>query len=156
MTFQIHALPAKDFASLFAMSDQELSARNACRMTVDSAPGYPCRISLRDADPGKTVILANYQHQPADSPYRSSHAIYVTEGATQAAPESGDVPEMIRSRLISLRLFNDRDMIVDGRVLQGDALADALVQSLADHAVAYGHIHFAGRGCFAARVTRAK
>ena len=75
MTFQIHALPADDFASLFELSEDELASRNAQRMTAKSQPGYPCRVSMKDADIGETVILVNHQHQPASSPYQSSHAV---------------------------------------------------------------------------------
>lgn len=155
MSFQIHALPADDFAPLFGLSDDELAARNARRMTATSTPGYPCRVSLKDADIGETVILVNHQHQPADSPYQSSHAVYVAKGAEQAAPSVGDVPEMMRMRLLSVRFFDADDMIVDGRVIEGDGLAGTLNQVFADRAVAYAHIHFAGHGCFAAKATRA-
>ena len=105
--------------------------------------------------PPETVLLINHQHQPADSPYQSSHAIFVAKGAGRAAPEKGEVPEMIRSRLLSVRFFSDEDMIVDGFVLDGDELADALGRGFANNAVAYAHIHFAGHGCFAAKATRA-
>lgn len=155
MTFQIHALPAEEFAPLFDLSDDALSARNARRMTVKTQPGYPCRVSLRDANIGETVILANHQHQPASSPYQSSHAVYVTQGAVETAPKPGEVPDMIRSRLISLRMFNDADMIVDGDVVDGEDLAQAMNKAFANDDVAYAHIHFAKRGCFAARATRA-
>ncbi len=154
MTFQIQALPADDFAPLFDLSDDELAARNAVRMTVKSTLGYPCRVSMKDADIGETVILTNHQHQPANSPYQSSHAVYVTEGAEQATPEVGEVPEMIRSRLISLRMFSDADMIVDGDVVDGADLEQRLTQAFANEEVAYCHVHFAKHGCFAGKATR--
>jgi len=156
MTFQIHALPADDFTPLFSLSDEDLAARNARRMTVTSAPGFPCRVSMKDAAIGETVILTNHRHQPANSPYQSSHAVYVTKGAAEGTPDIGEVPEMIRSRLLSLRLFSAEDMIVDGDVLEGDDLADALNSAFSNDDVAYAHVHFAKHGCFAARVTRAE
>lgn len=155
MTFQIHALPADNFASLFDLSEDELASRNAQRMTVKSQPGYPCRVSMKDADIGETVILVNHQHQPASSPYQSSHAVYVAQGAAEATPETGEVPDMIRSRLISLRMFNDADMIVYGDVLDGEDLAGVMERAFANEEVAYAHIHFAKRGCFAGKATRA-
>lgn len=155
MTFQIHALPAEDYAPLFDLNDDELSARNAIRTTVKSTPGYPCRVSMRDADIGEAIILTNHQHQPANSPYQSSHAVYVTQGAVQATPAVGEVPDMIRSRLISLRMFSDADMIVDGDVLEGADLGERLTRAFTDEEVAYCHIHFAKRGCFAGKATRA-
>ena len=43
--FQIHALQAAQFTPLFGLSDDELAAQRACRITVDAKPGYPCRVS---------------------------------------------------------------------------------------------------------------
>jgi hypothetical protein len=84
MSFQIHALPVETFKPLFGMSEQELARINAARIVVDEKPGYPCRVSLADAEVGETVILLNHEHQPAESPYRASHAIFVREHAGQA------------------------------------------------------------------------
>ena len=155
MPFQIHALPADAFAAMFALSDDDLAQRNARRMVVQSNPGTPCRVSLADAELGETVILLNYQHQPAASPYQASHAIFVREGAAQARPAADDVPEVLRRRLISLRLFDENHMMLDADVVQGDALALALTAAFANDAVRYAHLHYAKPGCFAASVTRA-
>lgn len=84
MSFQIHSLPAEDFAGMFTLSDEELSKINACRQVVQSKPGTPCRVSMADAEIGETVILLNYEHQTANSPYKANHAIFVREGAAQA------------------------------------------------------------------------
>jgi hypothetical protein len=34
-------------------------------------------------EPGESVLLVNYEHQPAHSPFRSRHAIFVREGAEE-------------------------------------------------------------------------
>ena len=73
MSFQIHSLPAEDFSGLFALSDAELTDKNACRQIVKTKPGTPCRVSMADAEVGETVVLLNYEHQPAQSPYRATH-----------------------------------------------------------------------------------
>ncbi|GFE49812.1 hypothetical protein So717_15650 [Roseobacter cerasinus] len=155
MSFQIHSLPAEDFAQLFALSDEELAERQACRQVVTSKPGTPCRVSMADAEVGETVILLNYEHQPKDSPYRASHAIFVREGAAQAKLAKGEVPQVLRSRVISLRLFDADHMMIDADVLEGDGLADALTSAFENATVAYAHLHNAKPGCFAASVSRA-
>ncbi|MEL7013200.1 MAG: DUF1203 domain-containing protein [Pseudomonadota bacterium] len=156
MSFQIHALPAADFADFFALSDQDLAAAGAKRMTVQESPGTPCRVSLSDAQIGETVILLNYEHQPGQSPYRSRHAIYVREGAHQATPAIGEVPDMIASRLISLRGFDAAHMMIEAEVVEGRDIADALEAAFENEAVSYVHLHIARPGCFAACVTRPK
>lgn len=154
MTFQIHALPAAPFAPLFALSDAELAARNMHRSTVQSCPGTPCRVSMRDAEVGETVILLNYEHQPEDSPYRATHAIFVREGAEHTQPAPDEVPDVIRSRLISLRLFDMAHMMIDADVVEGHQLSAAIQAAFEDDQVAYAHLHNAKPGCFAASVTR--
>lgn len=155
MSFQIRALPAAPFAPLFALSDDELRARGAVRQTVDRTPGFPCRVSLADAEPGETVILVRYEHQPADTPYRAGHAVYVREGVAEARPAPDEVPQVLRRRLLSVRAFDDAGMMVAADVVDGRALEPAIAELFARDAVAYLHLHNAKPGCYAARVDRA-
>lgn len=151
MAFQISALPAS-FTPLFRLSDAALAAREALRRVVDVSPGYPCRVSLRDAAIGETVILTHFEHHAVASPFRASHAIYVREGAAQAQLAANEVPVMLRTRLLSLRAFDRDGLLVDAEVVDGGELELAIERLLA--AAAYLHIHFAKPGCFAARVDR--
>ncbi len=154
MTFQIHALPPAKFQPLFALSDRELVKARAARMVVDSKPGYPCRVSLVDADIGETVILVNYQHQSGDSPYRASHAIFVRENAEQAFPGVGVVPQVLETRLISIRAFDEKHHMLTADIVDGLRLTESIPAMLQDSKVLYLHLHNAKRGCFAAQVTR--
>jgi hypothetical protein len=156
MGFQIHSLPAEDFAHMFTLSDSELAKISACRQVVQSKPGTPCRVSMADAEVGETVILLNYEHQPANSPYKASHAIFVREDAPQAKLAVGEVPEVLRSRLISIRLFDRNHMMIDADVMHGENLAEAITKAFESEQVSYAHLHNAKPGCFAAAVTRAE
>src|SRR5215469_15295517 len=95
MHFRITGLPAEPFDELFALSDEALAARRAMRVVADRAHGYPCRISLTDAEPGQSLILLNYEHHTADSPFRASYAIYIREGEQQY-DEVDAVPDQLR------------------------------------------------------------
>ena len=154
MTFQIVALPAAPFAPLFALSDEALAARGGVRRVADRAPGFPCRVSLRDARPGEDVLLVNYEHQPARSPFRSTYAIYVRRDAVQARLEPGEVPEMFRSRLLSARAFDEAGMLLDADVVEGREVEGVIGRLLGVATAAYLHVHFARPGCYAARVDR--
>src|SRR5579859_4519805 len=110
MHFRITGLPAEPFAELFSLSDEALAARRAVRVTADRNHGYPCRISLTDAEPGQSLILLNYEHQSADSPFRASHAIYIREGERQY-DEIDAVPDQLRRRLLSVRSFDAHGML---------------------------------------------
>jgi len=153
--FQIHALEAARFAPLFGLADDELAAQRACRMTVDNVRGYPCRVSLTDAKPGERVILLNYEHQPSNNPFRSSHAIFVREKARQAHPGIDEVPEMLVARHLSIRGFDADDWLVDAGLAAGHAISSAIESTFANPEVAYIHLHNAKLGCYLAKVTRA-
>ena len=155
MLFQIHALPYAPFAPFFGMDAAALLTRDARAVTADCTPGYPCRVSLRDATPGERLVLVNHTHLDAASPYAARHAIYVREDAEQARPAPGAVPGMLRSRTLSLRAFDGGAMMREARVVDGTVLDAALQRMLEDGEVAEVHIHFAAPGCYAARVTRA-
>jgi hypothetical protein len=73
MSFRIRGLPADHFNRLFTLSDEELAEHHAVRRIADDRrPGYPCRVSLTDSEPGDELLLVNYEHLPVDSPYRSA------------------------------------------------------------------------------------
>lgn len=152
MNFQIKPLQAEAFAHLFDLTDAELAAQHACRQVVTANPGTPCRVSMEDAEIGETVILVNYQHQPENSPYQASHAVFIRENAQQAHFAINEVPAVIRSRLISLRFFHETHMMIDADVVPGEKVAETLSTVFDDSRVAYAHLHNAKPGCFAASV----
>lgn len=154
MSFQLHALPADPYAPLFDLSDAELNQRAIRRMTVDSCPGFPCRVSLADAELGEEVLLLNHQHLAGDTPFAASHAIFVRKGVSRAHPAEGAVPEVLMRRLLSLRAFDGDRMMIDADVIDGPELARRLGEMFEDPGVAYIHIHYAKPGCFAALATR--
>ena len=156
MTFQIHGLPMAPFAPLFELDDTALASMGATRVMATSNPGFPCRVSLKDADVGEELILLNHRHLPSNSPYAATHAIYVRKDAREARPAPSEVPEVLSSRLLSLRAFDAADMMQRAEVVEGDRLGDRLQDILADAAIAYVHIHNAAPGCFAASATRAE
>lgn len=154
MSFQISALPAELFQHLFGLDDDMLRAKGVKRMIVDECPGFPCRLSLKDVPIGESVLLLNYEHQPAASPYRSGHAIFVGEGAVQAKLLPGEVPDQLQRRLLAIRAFDAEGMMIDADILDGADLERSAEKMLAIPSVSYLHVHNAKRGCYAARVDR--
>ena len=55
MSFQITALEASRFARFFTMSVRQLADNLAVRMVADRKPGFPCRVSLADAEIGEEL-----------------------------------------------------------------------------------------------------
>jgi hypothetical protein len=154
--FQFVALTPEPFAPLFSLSDAELRARSIRRTVVDETPGFPCRVSLADAEVGETVVLLPYTHHDVDTPYRASGPIYVREGVTAARPAPGEVPAMFRHRLLSVRAYDSSAMLVAAEVVPGADLEAALHRLFIPESVAYLHIHNALPGCYNCRVDRAQ
>lgn len=154
MAFRIFGLDPAPFTSLYGLRDDELAAQDVRRYRVDASPGFPDRIELRDLTPGETALLLNYEHQPADTPYRARHAIFVCEGATEAAVLEDALPQVIRIRPISLRAFSAGGEMLDADLAAGDALEPIIARFFARPDVAYCHAHYAKRGCYAARIER--
>ena len=156
MSFIVSGLPVQPFQHLFGLPDAVLAAEGAIRHTADAPVGFPCRITLEDAPAGETVLLLNYEHQPADTPYRARHAIFVRESATAAQNLLDQIPASLAIRpYISLRAFDAGGMMLDAEVAPGAELIAPIERLLATSDAAYLHAHYAGRGCYAARVERA-
>jgi hypothetical protein len=92
---------------------------------------------------------------PVPGPYRSRHAIYVREYADEYRPEVNEIPEVLGSRLLSVRAFDASGMMVDADVVAGVVAARVIEHQFANPAVAYLHLHNAKPGCYAAQVARA-
>jgi len=154
MTFQIQPLPKSAFEKYFKMSDTELARHKAMRSITQQSPGTPCRVSLDDAKIGEEVILINYQHQDAPTPYQSSHAIFIRKDAQEFRPAVGEIPDFFNKRLISARHFSDDGLMLDAQAVQGKHLKETIKAFFAARNTGYIHLHFAIPGCFAAKVTR--
>jgi hypothetical protein len=155
MTYRITGLPADEFSHLFGLDDGALAALGAKRYIVNERPGFPDRIEMRDLEPGERALLVNYEHHAAATPYRSSHAIFVREGAVERYDRTNEIPEVLRIRLLSVRSFDAAGMMIDADVLDGSDLESTIARFFARDEAAYLHVHNAKRGCFAARVDRA-
>ena len=155
MSFRIKGLGSEPFQHLYGLNDEDLARHGARRYVADRKPGFPDRIEVRDAETGESLLLVNYVHQPANTPYRASHAIFVREGATETYDRVDEVPEVMRVRPISLRAFDQANLMVDADLVEGRALEDLIARFLSNPQVVYLHAHYAKRGCYAARIERA-
>jgi len=153
MTYRIKGLEPADFAALFELDDAELEAKGMTRMIVDN-PNFPCRIALRDCDLGDEVILLNHVSHGGNNPYRASHAIFVSRSAREAADYVDAVPPALDRRILSLRAFDAKGMMIDAALAQPGETDPAIRRLLANPAAAHIDAHNAIRGCFAARIDR--
>jgi hypothetical protein len=154
MTYRITGIDPAPYGHLHDLSDEELAAQGVVRMTVTTKPSFPCRVSLIDRDIGERVLLLNHVSHDVAGPYRASHAIFVTEGAEQAADYVDEVPPVFEPRVLSLRGFDAEGMMAEALLTQPGE-ADAGIRKLFENpAIATIHAHNATRGCFSAKIER--
>ncbi|MEM9619812.1 MAG: DUF1203 domain-containing protein [Pseudomonadota bacterium] len=156
MPFTVIGLPVEEFQNLFALSDEELKTRGVIRKTADAKPGYPCRVTLNDAEAGENVLLLNYESHKADTPYRSSYAIYVRENATTPAIYQDELPPVFKGRPIALRIFDQNGNLIGADLDLNGELKDTIERIFENPDAAYLHAHNAMHGCFAAEIRRAE
>jgi len=155
MQFRIKGLSRQSFSHLIDQAPEVLRRSAAERITVEASPGYPDRITLDDAPVGETVLLLNHMHQPAPTPFRASHAIFVREGGGETFDKVNVIPPALARRLIALRAFDARDHMIDADIVPGTELPMLIERMLANPQACYLHAHYAKWGCYAAKVTRA-
>jgi len=153
--FKLIGLPAEPFSPMFALSDAQLLERNARRVVAAAKPGYPCRVSLADAEIGDELLLLPFEHQPASSPYKSSGPIFVRKGAQAAQLGIGVIPDYVLTRLMSVRAYNVDGFMTDAIVCAGTDAGATIQKMFARDEVAYIHLHNANRGCFSCKAVRA-
>ena len=154
MHFRISGLEPTQFTHLFNLMEEELASLSILRYVVTDKPGFPCRVSLQDAEPGEKVLLLNYTHLDTTTPYRASHAIFVRENATPAKLGIDEIPNSLRSRQMSVRAFDAHGMMLDADVVDGELLEPVLQNLFDNRDIDYVHLHNAKPGCYAARVDR--
>ena len=155
MDFRIKGLSPEPFRHLYGLSEGELARHGVTRYLVDKKPGFPDRIEMRDVELGETVLLLNHVCQPANTPYHARHAIFVREGAEEPYDRLNEVPEVMRGRLLSLRGYDHRGMMLDADVVEGQCLEPVIERFFANRDIAYIHVHNAKRGCYSGCIDRA-
>ena len=155
MSFQLSGLPFEPFAALFSLNAAELAHLDAQRVVATEKPGYPCRVSLADAEVGEELLLLPFAHLPARSPYRASGPIFVRKAARECTLDAGVIPDYVRLRQMSVRAYDSAHLMIDAAVCEGEDAAAMIQKMFGNSDAAYIHLHNAKRGCFSCRVDRA-
>ncbi len=155
MNFKLRSLPATEFTHLFKLDNSALKKMGAVRIMVDKFPGFPCRVSLQDAEIGEEVILLSYPHHKTPSPYQANGPIYIRKAAQPAALEINEIPNMFSHRLLSVRGFDKNGFMQAATVTEGCNLREEIIKTFETHEITYIHIHNAGPGCYNCMVERA-
>lgn len=153
MTYKISGLAADHFAPMFGLDAAALAQHRAERVTATAKPGFPCRISLEDAEPGEELILLHHVSHDVNTPYRSAYAIYVRDGVPPATYVDA-IPPVMQGRPMALRGFDSGGRLKAASLALSGDVDQAIRALFAHHDIAYIDAHNAAHGCFAARIER--
>jgi Protein of unknown function (DUF1203) len=153
--FQVKAIPIERFMTLLSGTKQECEKHGARRIVANSKPGYPCRVSLVDAEEGEEVLLLPFTHHDVSSPYRAVGPIFVRVGAKTASPEVNEIPLMLQIRLLSIRAYDLEATMIHAEVVEGRELENHIRRWFEDDRVDYLHVHNARPGCYNCSIVRA-
>lgn len=154
MSYHVRGLSAEPFRKFFGLPETELAKHGIHRYRVDAFPGFPCRIAMRDLEPGETALLLNYEHLSLATPYRARHAIFLGEGGEDSFDEPDKVPEVLKRRTIALRAYDARGFMLDADIAEGDGVERLILRLLKNENAAFLHAHNAKRGCYAGLIER--
>jgi hypothetical protein len=154
MNFKLKSLQDTEFSNLFNLNNEALFKMGAVRMTVDKFPGFPCRVSLQDAEIGEEVIMLPYQHHKTTSPYQASGPIYVRKVAKTANLSINEIPKMFNHRLLSVRGYDKNGIMREASVVEGLSIREQIILTFNNENIDYIHIHNARPGCYNCTVER--
>jgi len=114
----------------------------------------PCRVCLRDAAVGEAVLLGSYHLPRPRGIYWTPSPIFVHAAPCAPFAATGTIPEIVRSRLVSVRAYDAEDQCLYdlGHAGDGEGIDAPLSRALADPRTAFVNIHTAKPGCLLCRV----
>ncbi|MEL6968992.1 MAG: DUF1203 domain-containing protein [Bacteroidota bacterium] len=153
--FQVVGLPITLLEELHTLSTEDRKARGIQKCIVDAKPGYPCRLSLADAEVGEEVFLLPYRHHSVDSPYQAAGPVFIRATGQEAALPPNELPEMLKHRFLSLRIYDENAMMIGAQTLEGTGLAEAIQTIFCAPTANYIQVHNARPGCYNCEIRRA-
>ncbi len=129
---------------------------NAIRRMVSSGVA-PCRHCLREASEGEAVLLGSYNLPGPLGIYWTPSPIFVHAEPCERFSAAGEVPEIVRGRLVSVRSYDAGDQCIYdlGEAVEGGQVDAPLARAIADPRTKFVNIHTAKPGCLLVRVERA-
>lgn len=130
-------------------------ARSRAGLTVEShvvsvraAGGEPLRCCLRNARPGESLILFNYEPPMPLSPYREKGAVFAHAEPCDLAPDLETYPPDWRGRPQVLRAYDQRGWIRSASVHDGTSPEAEISAVLDDREVVEIHSRNVAYGCY--------
>ncbi len=152
--FIISGIKRHDVEKLFKLDEKELNAQGIVKLMVNEKPGFPCRVSLEDANIGEEILAFNYEHHKTISPYRSSGPVFVRLNADEARLRKNEIPKMLEHRYLSLRTYDSEGMMIAATTTKGRYLENSIQEIFENEKAQYIQVHNAKPGCYNCQIDR--
>ena len=124
-------------------------------VTADGKPGYPCRISLQDAEVGEELYLFSHSPFSAANPYRETGPVLVRKNAIPASLDVNELPEIALARSIVVRAYSAVGTMLSATPTQSSEIVKTIQTVFEDKAVEFAHLRATATGCFLCEARRA-
>lgn len=149
MNWKIKSIDLEICKRYFSASAEELAKNNAKIITVKEKLTAPCRLSLKDLEPGDKAILLNYEHYNVNSPYKSIGPVFVGLNSQQVSLKNNSLPEIILpERRFSIRSYDENFMMIFAEIVLGKDVHNYISEHLKNTKIKYMQVHFAAPGCW--------
>mgnify|MGYP000075082477 CR=1 FL=1 len=142
------------YNQLFELTTEELAEKNMVKMLVDATPGFPCRVSLEDAEIGEEVLLLPLEYHKTTSPYKASGPVFIRKNAVKADLAVNEIPVMLYKRQQTLRVYNTNGMMIAAKSPSTDALRKEIKTLFKNPKASYIQIHNTNPGCYNCQINR--
>lgn len=153
-SFIIKGIPLQEISHLFELDEETLNSIGAQLLTVYEKPGFPCRVSLVDAEIGERVLAMNFEHHNVNSFYKASDPVFIRMHAKENQLAPNEIPLMLIHRTLSLRIYDKNAMMIAAQITIGTELKEAIQQIFSNKEASYIQVHNAGPGCYNCQINR--
>jgi hypothetical protein len=129
-------------------------ADDAASVEILATGGEPLRCCLRNAGPGESLILFNYEPLLPESPYREKGAVFAHASPCLVAPDAHEYPSEWRGKPQVLRAYDVRGWIHAATVHDGASPEAAVRAAFDDSEVVEVHSRNVAYGCFMFAIRR--
>jgi len=151
--FKISAI-SNTYKPLFELTSEELAEKNIVKMVVDTNPGFPCRVSLEDAEIGEEVLLLSLEYHKTTSPYRATGPVFIRKNAIKADLAVNEIPKMLFQRQQTLRVYDSNGMMIAAKSPSAKETRKEIEALLMNSKASYIQIHNTNPGCYNCVVNR--
>ena len=133
----------------------EMHGNPVQKVIADSKPGYPCRLSLEDAEVGEELYLFSHAPFAAANAYRETGPVFIRKNAIPASLAVNELPDIALARSIVVRAYSAAGTMISATQAETREIANTIRLAFRDETVEFVHLRAVVTGCFLCEARRA-